>query len=87
MLTSWEKELGKALKDAGESWDDVVDNTMTLEQMRAGFDAGYGGTEGVPFTVWTENRVYFPICYDGSEWVESVSRNPDGVATSHLGGG
>lgn len=31
--------------------------------------------------------VYFPLCYDGSEWVGSVSRNPNGVSTMHLGGG
>jgi hypothetical protein len=31
--------------------------------------------------------VYFPACYDGAEWVGSVSRNPDGKATRHQGGG
>ncbi len=51
------------------------------------FDAGYGGTEGAHFTVWTSKRVYFPVQYDGAEWCASVSREPDGVATEHVGGG
>lgn len=50
------------------------------------FDAGFGGSEGVPFTLWTTSRVYFPCVYDGSEWVESVPRDPCNVATSHVGG-
>ena len=85
--SSWREMLTESLKEAGESWDDVVSNTMTPEEMNVKFHSGYGGTEGIPFTVWTHNRVYFPICYDGSEWVESVARNPDGVATVHIGGG
>jgi hypothetical protein len=59
---------------------------MTDEEMNKEFDSGYGGTKGVPFTVWTKNTVYFPICYDGAEWVGSVSRNPDGKSTEHQGG-
>ena len=49
------------------------------------FDAGYGATEGYVFTGWTENRVYFPGQYDGSEWCASVPRNPCDVATEHIG--
>lgn len=51
------------------------------------FADGYGSTEGLPFTLWTVKRVYFPVCYDGSEWVESVPREPNGEATEHVGGG
>lgn len=68
-------------------WADVEANTMTEEEMAKNFDSGYGGTEGCPFTVWTKSRVYFPICYDGAEWVGSMSRNPDGKPTDHQGGG
>jgi hypothetical protein len=51
------------------------------------FNSGYGGANGAFFTVWTENRVYFPVGYDGAEWVTSVPRNPNGEATRHVGGG
>ena len=44
------------------------------------------GSEGKPFTIWTANTVYFPVVYDGAEWVGSVSRNPDGKPTDHQGG-
>lgn len=86
-MDNWKTMLDEALKENGESWADVEANTMTEEEMAKNFDAGYGGTEGCPFTVWTKNRVYFPICYDGAEWVGSVSRNPDGKPTDHQGGG
>lgn len=86
-MTNWKTLLEEALHLMGESWSDVVSNTMTEEQMMKKFDDGYGGTEGIPFTVWTTNTVYFPVCYDGSEWVGCASRNPDGKPTAHQGGG
>lgn len=72
--------------ERGETLADIEANTMTDKEMNKEFDSGYGGTRGVPFTVWTKNTVYFPICYDGAEWVGSVSRNPDGKSTEHQGG-
>lgn len=51
------------------------------------FDAGYGGTNGCRFTVWTHDYVYFPIQYDGAEWTGFAPRNPCDVAMKHQGGG
>lgn len=51
------------------------------------FDDGFGGCEGTPFTLWSDERVYFPACYDGAEWCASVPRNPKPTATDHIGGG
>lgn len=34
-----------------------------------------------------KKSVYFPLCYDGSEWVGRVTRNPDGKATDHQSDG
>lgn len=50
------------------------------------FDDGFGGSRGEHFTAWTEARVYFPVVYDGAEWVGSVPRNPCDEASSHHGG-
>lgn len=70
-----------------ESFADIEACTLTEDELNQRFDNGFGGTNGASFTVWTKNTVYFPICYDGSEWVGSVSRNPDGKPTDHQGGG
>ena len=87
MKTNWKKLISEEMANRGESFDDVESNTLTDDEMLIQFNNGYGSTEGKPFTVWTKNTVYFPICYDGSEWVGSVSRNPDGKPTDHQGGG
>jgi len=85
-MITWETLLKAELLAHGESFDDIVYNTMTPEMMRIEFDGGSGIPEGRPFTVWTKSRVYFPSCgYEGGEWVESVSRNPDGMPTEHIG--
>lgn len=81
------KDIANALAENDETWDDVEAHTLTDEQLDREFDNGYGCTEGDAFTVWTKNHVYFPICYDGAEWVGFVSRNPDGKPTNHQGGG
>lgn len=86
-MTTWRKELEEAMGWQRETFADIVSNTMTEEDMDVKFSAGYGCAEGCPFTVWTSNRVYFPVNYDGSEWVDSVPRNPNGEETPHVGGG
>lgn len=87
LMATWKKFLEEAMSDRNETLADLIATTLTEADMAAEFDAGYGGEEGVPFTAWTENTVYFPCCYDGSEWVGSVSRHPDGKPTEHQGGG
>jgi hypothetical protein len=86
-VTTWREEISEALLQSGESWTDVVSHTLSEEELDLRFDNGFGWIEGPPFTVWTKNRVYFPVVYDGYESVGSVSRNPDGAKTEHVGGG
>ena len=85
-MGNWKEMLGQALEENGESWAEVESNTMTEDEMAKDFNDGFGGTEGCSFTVWTKKSVFFPICYDGSEWVGRVSRHPDGKPTDHQGG-
>ena len=87
MMTSWRSLITKELENQNETWVDVVSCTLLEKELDEEFDAGFGGVEGKPFTLWTHDRVYFPVCYDGAEWVASVSRLPDAVSTSHVGGG
>ena len=85
-MTNWKECIEGEMKLHNETFDDVVECTLTKEELMVEFDSGFGGSEGAPFTLWTTNRTYFPVVYDGAEWVGSVSRNPDGKPTYHLGG-
>jgi hypothetical protein len=86
VTTTWRAELVDALRAREETFADIVANTMDDEDMDKRFHDGFGASEGCAFTVWTLNHVYFPAVYDGSEWVESVPRNPNGEVTTHVGG-
>ena len=83
----WRNAIAESMAFFNETWDDIEAITLSDEELDRQFDNGYGGTEGEPFTIWTMSRVYFPACYDGREWVESVARHPDGKPTDHVGGG
>ena len=61
--------------------------TLSDEGLDREFDQGYGGTEGESFTAWTAKNVYFPISYDGAEWVGYAPRNPCDIKMEHQGGG
>lgn len=84
---SWRLLISTELKIQNETWDDVIQCTLLDKELDEQFDSGFGGVEGKPFTLWTVKRVYFPVCYDGAEWVSSVSRIPDYKPTNHVGGG
>ena len=86
-MSNWKALITFEMEMEDESWDNVVSCTLTEEELCESFNENYGCSEGKPFTVWTKTRVYFPAVYDGREWVESVSRNPDGNPTQHVGGG
>ena len=59
-------------------FDDSFENMEGLAIEEGGLDkefySGYGCSEGPEFTLWTKDRVYFPVVYDGAEWVGSVPR-------------
>ena len=76
-MTTWRKEFEHARK-ADEDTSPVVAVAPNEEALDVEFDAGYGGTDGPPVLIWTEQRVYFPDSYDGSEWIGSAPRNPVG---------
>lgn len=87
MGTNWKKGITTEMKAHNDSWDNLKKSTLSDEELEINFDNSYGGTEGSEFTLWTKDRVYFPICYDGSEWVGSVPRKPSNEKTHHHGGG
>lgn len=88
MLNNWNEMLEERFRETTkESFDDIIECTLSKEEMDEDFDAGYGGTEGKPFLAWSKNWVYFPVCYDGAEWVGAVPRNPGDHKPVHWGGG
>lgn len=83
-LVSWRELIHDELKNyPGETVIAISPEGVNLDKR---FDNGYGGPEGACFTAWTQNRVVFPCCYDGSEWAESLPRNPSEEVTTHIGG-
>ena len=85
-MTNWKREIEDALYFNDDQWSDIEQITLSDSELEEEFDEGFGGEEGKPFTAWTKDFVYFPWCYDGAEGVASVSRNPDGKPTPHIGG-
>ncbi len=85
-MKSWYELLVSEMAGHNETFKDVEKSTLRENQLRQKFDGGYGGTNGKPFTLWTKSRVYFPVQYDGAEWVSSVPRNPCDEVTEHIGG-
>jgi len=75
----------RLIKDEAEN-DVIIACTLTDKELDKEFDSWYGEIEGAPFTAWSKTRVYFPICYEGSEWVGSAPRNPCEEKTEHMGG-
>lgn len=82
---SWRELIERERLDHGDG--PLIACTLSEEGLDRKFDRGYGAEEGEDFTAWSERRVYFPVCYDGAEWVGSAPRHPCDEATGHQGGG
>ena len=82
-MTTWRSELKYEMgmvDDDGPVMAYAPDEaTFDIE-----FNAGYGGTEGLPVLAWTKTRVYFPTEYDGSESIHSAPRDPVPAGQEHV---
>lgn len=85
MKSTWHEMLKNAFIEDGEDFSKMI-CTLSNEQLQVEFNSGYGCSEGAPFTAWGEKWVYFPIVYDGSEWVGHAPRNPCEISMQHQGG-
>lgn len=85
-MTTWKAEIEAAIISDGGNPDEMI-TTLSEDELNREFDESYGIEKGAPFTAWCGDWVYFPICYDGSEWVGHAPRNPCAIAMSHQGGG
>lgn len=75
----------KELLDFESDGDEIIYCTLSEDELLEEFDRGFGYLEGKPFTAWSNKYVYFPVCYDGSEYVAKVPRNPCSEVTEHVG--
>lgn len=83
---TWRELITDEMLYRRESWADVVQCTLSDAELDVAFDSGYCDPRGKPFTLWTKNRVYYPFHRDdGSEWCDSVARNPCDEAKAHSG--
>lgn len=82
---SWKELITESMIGGNDSWNNVESCTMTSEEMNKKFYTGFGRIEGTLFTVWTAKYIYFPVVYNGAEWVGRISRNPNGESCWHFG--
>ena len=85
-MANWKEMLIETFKETGDDFE-KMETTLTNEELLREFDDGYGSAEGVFFTAWGERYVYFPVVYDGAEWVGYAPRNVCDMKTAHWGGG
>lgn len=84
-MKSWNSMLKNEFEQNGDDFSKMK-TTLNTEDLNREFDTGFGASVGDPFTAWGERYVYFPVVYDGSEWVGSAPRNPCDTVTNHQGG-
>lgn len=98
-MATWFSLISDKMATNGDSFDNVVhlicgekeeyiDGEFRKVQgfIYDQFNDGYGSENGCPFQLWTKDYVYFPIKYDGAEWVGSAHRNPVDIPLDHQGG-
>ena len=85
-MDSWKNLILENMEKHKDTWDEVEYCTISHKDLTKRFDSGFGLPRGKLFILWTKSRVYFPIVYDGSEWVESVPRNPRDEVPDYFGG-
>lgn len=81
-MANWYEMLKEIMEKDGEIFDEKI-CTLTNDELLIEFDAGFGATEGKPFTAWGKNWVYFPLEYDGAEGIGHAPRFPCDISMGH----
>jgi hypothetical protein len=84
-MTTWRKQLEAAMK-AEKDTSPIIAVAPGESILDIKFDGGYGGSCGQEVLVWTQQRVYFPVVYDGAEWLGSAPRDPQPEGQAHVRG-
>lgn len=83
--TTWRVELARAMRGAHDEGP-ILAYAPSEESFDEEFYPGYGAANGPGVLAWTEGWVYFPVEYDGAEWMDSAPRNPQADGQCHVGG-
>lgn len=73
---SWKELIERQMESSGESFSDIIYCTLSIEELSETFECDYGCENGKPFFAWTEKYIYFPLAYDGYQFVRHVPRSP-----------
>jgi hypothetical protein len=85
-MINWKDEIMSMIdSESGEVFE-YSNPPIDSVEMTTDFDNGYGSERGCPFIAFSNTNVYFPVCYDGSEWVGSAPRNYPANPQQHQGG-
>lgn len=84
-MANWKEMLIDVFNETGDDFL-KMETTLTDEELIKEFDDDVGEVGGTNFTAWGEKYVYFPVIYDGAEWVGYAPRNVCNIKTSHWGG-
>ena len=99
-MTTWKTLIEEEMVKNGETYADIVyanegrnyrhavwNNPPLGKWDEVEFNESYGGENGVPFIVYTDKWIYFPVSDDGFESVRSLPRNPNPKwQPTHFGG-
>jgi len=86
-VTTWRQLFDDARREVSDT-SPIVQVAPNEAVLDVEFDSNSGVSEepAVPVLVWTEDRIYFPVVYDGLEWLGSAPRNPTTDGQGHVGG-
>lgn len=84
-MTTWRALLAEAMHEAKDGGP-VIAVAPDEAAFDVEFDRGYGLSKGPPVLAWTLEYVYFPVVYDGYEWLGHAPRNPQPEGQAHVGG-
>lgn len=85
-MATWFEMLREAMLADGEDFEHRI-CTLDEAELKIEFDDDYGAVAGAAFTAWGAKWVYFPMCYDGSEYIGHAPRYPCDLSMPHQGEG
>ena len=72
MITSWEALIKAEFEFREDDFSKII-TTLSKEELKKEFDNNYGEPASEPFLAWSQDYVYFSVCYDGLMSVEEVN--------------
>ena len=83
-MMSWKEAIEIEMEVHADSWNNVESTVVRMVATLQHHSIHLLGYVWEAVCVWTRDRVYFPLTYNGMEAVGSVSRNPDQKPVVHL---